>query len=225
MNDLVDLNIQFLVRFAQMDLDTLRPGDWLNLRDDLQRFLRVNEASHGDLVIEGVLPEHHQSDLIEEGLSVEEYPEEAFRTLQTAVRTLLHQIAITSGDTPVEPFAAYVHLSADFRLVRAQTGRKARDHCVLLVTSGPVRDAFLLMTLFLLSRPPFTPIARCPECGKIFYRRDKRQKFCERRCANLAGTKRFYRRKKSKKGKKHEKSQKTERGLDRPAGPGWGDRP
>jgi len=79
--------------------------------------------------------------------------------------------------------------------MRAQT-------TVLLFASGPVRDSFLLMTLFLLSRPPFSPIARCPECGKIFYRRDKRQQFCERRCANLAATKRFQKRKKAKKGRR-----------------------
>lgn len=36
--------LAFAVRFAQMDLDRLRPGDWLNLRDDLVAFLGHREA-------------------------------------------------------------------------------------------------------------------------------------------------------------------------------------
>ncbi len=194
-----DQRIEFLLRFAQDDLDAYRPGDWLNLRDDSQRFLRVDRVSHGDLFIEGVLPEHHQSDLIAEGLSLEEYPEEAFRALRIDVKNLLHQVAIGAGDGSVT-FSKYVPVSVNLRLARVQTGPE--NHCVLIGASGPVRDAFLLMAMFLLTRQPFRPIARCPECGKIFHRRDKRQRFCERRCANLAATKRFQKRKKAKKVKK-----------------------
>ena len=32
-------------------------------------------------------------------------------------------------------------------------------------------------------------IRLCPECDIVFYSKDPRQKFCRRRCANLAGTK------------------------------------
>ena len=194
-----DQRIEFLLWFAQIDLDTLRPWGWLKLRDDSQRFLRVDRVSHGDLFIEGVLPEHHQSDLIAEGLSLEEYPEEAFRALQIDVKNLLHQLAIGAIDGSVT-FSKYVPVSVNLRLVRVQTGPD--NHCVSLGTSGPVRDTFLLMAMLLLTRQPFRPIARCPECGKIFHRRDKRQQFCERRCANLAASKRFQKRKKAKKGRK-----------------------
>src|SRR5919202_5707434 len=31
--------LQFVIRFVQLDLDALRPGDWLNLRDDLMAFM------------------------------------------------------------------------------------------------------------------------------------------------------------------------------------------
>src|SRR5215216_1413967 len=33
--------LQFILRFAQMDLDAFRPGDWLNVRDDLSDFLHM----------------------------------------------------------------------------------------------------------------------------------------------------------------------------------------
>jgi hypothetical protein len=36
--------LSFAVRFAEMALDQLRPGDWLNLRDDLVAFLSHQEA-------------------------------------------------------------------------------------------------------------------------------------------------------------------------------------
>jgi hypothetical protein len=31
--------LKFAVQFAPLDLDRLRPGDWMNLRDDLGQFI------------------------------------------------------------------------------------------------------------------------------------------------------------------------------------------
>ena len=36
---LVDDQLKFIVAFAGADLNTYRPGDWANLRDDLEGFL------------------------------------------------------------------------------------------------------------------------------------------------------------------------------------------
>jgi len=182
-----DQRMRFLVSFINMKMDNLRPGDWLNLRDDLGRFLR--DAGQWDLV------------LAVKGISVQKYPEEAIKSLCGIVKILLSQAANASQDRTgvlqkTFGIPTSIHITADFRVSRSQ------GDFVRLAVSGKLSDVFLFQTLFLLSRAPIEPIRECPECGNIFYRQDKRQKFCSRRCANLAGTKRWQNRKKAKKGEK-----------------------
>ena len=61
---------------------------------------------------------------------------------------------------------------------------------------------FLLQFLFLLLQEGVENLLTCPECGEVFFREDKRQKYCKRGCSNLASVKRFQRRAKKKKGSK-----------------------
>ena len=193
--------LEFLVKFVQMDLDALRPGSWMNLRDDLDNYLRIIGAGPSDLVLTE----------IEEPLP-KDYPEEGFRTLQVDVRKLLEQasriahVELGPGVTwkfhdprfSPEQLFSLVDISAKFCL------GKMENEAVILAAAGPVRDVFLLVTLFTLSRRPES-LLECAECGKVFYRRDKRQKFCERRCTNLAGAKRYARKNAQKKAKKGRK--------------------
>ncbi len=180
--------LKFLVQFAQMDLDVLRPGSWMNLRDDLQVFLQ-GEPQRGDLITQL------------KDTSMQEYPERAIKSLQGILKILVSQAADASEDRTgrlkkVFGIPTYLSVRADFHVIRHP------GDFVQLAISGKLSDVFLFKTLFLLSLAPIEPIKECPECGKIFFRQDKRQKFCRRRCANLAATKRFDKRKRAKKGRR-----------------------
>src|SRR2546428_4319884 len=83
--------LQFVIRFAQMDLDTLRPSGWLKLREDLHAFiwgklygldLSVDywPMAGGDVFLNADPPYPR------------EYPEDAFRVLQEETRYILHSM-------------------------------------------------------------------------------------------------------------------------------------
>ena len=182
----LDQRMEFLIRFVGLDLANLRQGDQLNLQDDIKRFLGSVPAP-GEVVVS-----FKEQD-------VERYPEKSVRSLQGLVRTFLSQVANASKDRTGKlqslGIPTSLALRADFRVIRDP------GDFVLLNVSGNLTDIFLFKTLFLLFQARIEPIRECPECGKIFYRRDARQKFCRRRCANLAATKRFVERRKKKRGK------------------------
>src|SRR5262249_34527937 len=85
--------LQFVIRFAQMDLDTLRPGDWLNLRDDLGAFLTGSlygqeyyaddTPTGGDVEVRPMDPPYPA-----------EYPEDAFRELQEETLHILQTMVV-----------------------------------------------------------------------------------------------------------------------------------
>jgi hypothetical protein len=68
----------------------------------------------------------------------------------------------------------------------------------ILILSGPLRDAFILMVTLLLYESPDAPILRCPECQTIFYRVCKQQ-YCSRLCVNRVGVRRHRAKKKGQK--------------------------
>ena len=164
----------------------MRPGSWMNLRDDLQRFLQ-GQPQPGDLIAR-----------LKDTSTMQE---RTIKSLQGDLKILLSQAADASKDQTGRlkkelGIPTYLSLRADFHVIRNP------GDFVQLAISGKLSDVFLFKALFLLSLAPIEPIRECPECGRIFFRQDKRQIFCRRRCANLAATKRFQKRKKAKKGKK-----------------------
>ena len=182
----LDQRMEFLIRFVGLDLANLRQGDQLNLQDDIKRFLGSVRAP-GEVVV---------SFKEKDG---ERYPEKSVRDLQGRVRILFSQVANASKDRTGKlksmGIPTFQLLRANFRVIRDP------GDFVLLNVRGNLTDLFLFKTLFLLFQAPLEPIRECPECGKIFYRHDRRQKYCERRCANLVATKRFVERRKKKRGK------------------------
>ena len=173
--------LQFVIRFAQMDLDTLRPGDWLNLRDDLGSFL--TGSLYGQEYYAGDTPM---------GRDVEvrpmdppfpyEYPEDAFRELQEETRHILRTMVVAprAGHSVWAPIPLQVQLATPSLdgLIPA-TGQH------LLIAEGATRDMFLLLVFVLLARGSTVRILRCPECSTIFYRVGK-QLYCSRTCSNRA---------------------------------------
>ena len=171
--------LQFVVKFAQMPLDDLRPGDWLSLQDALLEFLHAKPgqaytAESGDVL--AILPE-----------PVFPQPEEALRTLQAEVRTILEQLVDTRAPwvkgiqtwTPIHVQCALVSFSA----VKQVSGN-------VLTVEGPLTDVFLLTLLLLLIREPTDRLLRCPECQTIFYR-IRKQQYCLRLCVNRANVRKW----------------------------------
>lgn len=162
--------LRFAVRFAQLDLDRLRPGDWLNLRDELADFLHGTRPTLAGGIVT----------MVTESPFPQKYPDENFRELQKEVRGLLAGLVGTrerGGEIPQMP------IRAEFALLPTDDlGVPGR--CVLQVMSS-VRDVFLLTLMHLITQGNTSPVRRCPECQTFFYR-IRRQRYCSRRCVNRA---------------------------------------
>jgi hypothetical protein len=165
--------LQFIVRFAQMQLDALRPGDWLNIRDDFHAFWRQREtaAEPGGIMAQ---PLQHPSP--------QEYTEADFRALQTEVYGILNGFVCERESPGFSLQLAEIH--AQFGILNVGA-RDIPGGWTLLQALGHTRDMFLLIFFFLLSRQPTDRILRCPECHTIFCR-IRKQKYCTRACSNRA---------------------------------------
>jgi len=181
--------VEFAIRFAQMDLDTLRPGDWLNLRDDFALFLVCKAGQRRPLAQRGeimTMPLAHPLP--------SEFSEDDFRALQMEVRvivqSLVHEGLLSAPMTEIHGY---------FFLFRPSTG----DWSVL-TAQGATRDMCLVTLLFLLNQESLDRIRRCPECGTIFYRIQKQQ-YCSRSCTNRANV-RTWRQREEVKSQEQEKA-------------------
>ena len=173
--------LQFVIRFAQMDLDTLRPWAWLKLRDDLGAFLTGSLYGQeyyaddtpigGDVEVRPMEPPYP-----------DEYPEDAFRELQEETRHILQTMVVH----PRAERSVWAPIS-----IQAQLAAPRLDGLIpaigqhLLIAEGTTRDMFLLLVFLLLARGSTARILRCPECSTIFYRVGK-QLYCSRTCSNRA---------------------------------------
>ena len=173
--------IQFAVRFSQLDLAALRPGDVLNLRDDLEGFV--------------VSPVDHPGPILGSGVSrpfPQDYDLDDFSELQRAVKPILEKAIRREPDyrdpTQIERL--------EFNLLREDS-----EIGSYVYVTGSVRDVFLIRFFFLLAQEGVDNLKTCPECDAIYYKNVGWQKYCSRRCSNLASVKRFQRRKKAEKAK------------------------
>jgi hypothetical protein len=164
--------LKFAISFAQLDLDRLRPGDWLNLRDDLTTFLglqvgrRRPVADTGGVLVAGL-----------DGPQPEDLSIDDFRRLQAEVRSILAE------QVDVQPTGEHI---ASFRAIQA-------EYAVLpwaIYIRGPVHDMTLLTLMHLLFRQPTAPIRRCPECQTIFYR-VRKQRYCSRPCVHRTAVRKW----------------------------------
>ena len=147
--------LQFVIRFAQMDLDTLRPGDWLNLLDDLMAFLGMGAEGFslteaGEIMWRVIEPPHPDI-----------FPEFAFRELQAEIDGILQALLDdrrsehAGRETPVTRICtAYVIHSADAGAPRPGSN--------VLTILGATRDVCLHILLHLLSQERTHQILRCP---------------------------------------------------------------
>jgi hypothetical protein len=195
--------LKFAVQFAQLDMDKLRPGDWMNLRDDLEQFIygsheRRTQAS--EELAKLVKRSPHDRELIArevfrrtreihhlEPPQPHEYPEDAFRTLQEDVRSLVRGL-VGSRDrrgNAILPVTVAVHLA--IIVVPRIDGEPERR---ILTPIGPTRDVFLWILSHLLEQGPTDAIRQCLECDTIFYR-VRKQQYCSRRCVMRANMRKW----------------------------------
>ena len=185
--------LRFAVRFAQMNLDTLRTGDWLNLREDFLGFLMrgphvqpYSTTPMTSIVSPEASPEVFQP-LISMGMlgiipaeypSAESFSDDDFRALQADVRDWFSSLTHlrSPGEAwlpPAIPMQGRVALTDGSSQVLA-----------------PVRDLFLWHLFWLLLQEPPDRIRRCSECGTIFFR-VKKQAYCSRTCGNRVTQRRW----------------------------------
>jgi hypothetical protein len=157
--------LRFVVEFASMDLDRLRPGDWMNLKDDLQAFLCLDQV-----VVEGRRPQDFSPD--------------EFRALQQEVQQVLRELVQhrePSGHWPLANHTTPFRVQVAYQVTPLdRLGRPGRN---MLGVRGPTREVFLVVLSHLLWQEATERIVQCPECGTIFYRNHKRR-YCTRRCVD-----------------------------------------
>jgi hypothetical protein len=159
--------LKFVVQFAGMDLDHLRDGDWLNLREDLQTFVSVDQ-----FIIEGPSPH--------------EYTVDEIRALQQELQQVLGDLVAkrepSGNHWPLTQYTKLIDLK-DLALGVTPLDPLGMPGHNMLRAQAPARNVFFLHLFLLLCQQPTGRILRCPECGTIFFR-VKGQRYCTRRCVN-----------------------------------------
>src|SRR5262249_47283525 len=165
-------SLEFVVRFAGANLPELRPGDFLNLRDDLTSFFaRPGEDMRGP-VGEIVTPSKRPRPA--------EYELEDFQALQKDVRAILNELI--SGRDEAMPAAPTRRLE---QLEFTSFSSPRMKNRSVLWARGSTRDTFLFRLFLLLAKEPITRVLRCKaeDCNRLFIRKRK-QEFCSTRCTN-----------------------------------------
>jgi hypothetical protein len=169
---------RFVVRFAALDLTTLRTGDWVNLQEDLRDFL---SPTHADLRPGGL----HTYPT--EGHMPEEYTREDFAALQAETRDMLAMV-IASRANPQAFVPKQLSISPTPPHVPALPEPHPGRHFISV--QGAVRDLFLFRVHNLLAQVNTAMLTRCPECDTIFLRKSN-QVYCSKKCVNRVTQRRF----------------------------------
>ena len=164
--------LRFAFRFVEMDLNGLRLGDWLNLREDLQAFLRLCPAVVTTAAEEAVLPStvcHLRG-----GPAPAQMTNDEIREIQQKVRPWLTPTPTGGGYR-----SDFIPQKAEFAITA--TGVHVR---------GTPEELFLDHVRCLLDKLPPLRVGLCDECGNPFYAR-KSQRYCSRACSNRVSQRRF----------------------------------
>lgn len=206
--------LAWATEFARMNLDALRPGDWSNLRDDMQGFFgyrrdgggREPGASGGiaaglvmvvvpdagpyaRATVQSVASEAGAGGtlrvLIQGGGSAEDnFPEASVRHLQARLREWLTALAVATS-SPANPDApAQLGQQIEIGPTAWQPLGNIGGKLPFLV-SGRLEDVFLLNVMMLIRLHGPENVRSCAECGGPFWRVG-RKLYCARPCASKA---------------------------------------
>ncbi len=171
-------NVKWALRFAELDLEKLRPGDRLNLLFELHEFfvlpdaLRLGVTPYSLPLPESVTPEHWGE----------------IRQLQEKVRGLFgglvqtkQQWGVSLPEIPLREMkvGSYLHPPLANPDPAVEHGKAQ------LSFSAPWQDAFLLLLTFCVWQANLDNLVTCPECETLFLR-NRRQRYCSRTCTNRA---------------------------------------
>ena len=179
--------LRFAIRFARTNLENRRPGDWLNLRDDFNRYLGRKGEGYTLADVGGLL-----------AMSLEnpdDISKEQLTEVQAAIKQLFSIFAGGTGST--------VAVSLNYSVLKLAG-------VPVVQVRGNFKDCVVAILVNLLASYPPAPIAICPDCGRLFYRVGK-QKFCDRQCTNRAMTRRKRERDKAKETKARAKPRSRKR--------------
>jgi hypothetical protein len=180
--------LPFAIRFANLELEGLRRGDWFNLFDDVTDFVgfrtgRTLDEARRQANRVGVSPWPLS------GRFSEPVNQDTIRTLQADVRQMLNGMldrhedldAKQRGERPARDAPALV---PEIHVRYWLYWQRDHDEDAALFQDGRLRDLFLSTLVFLLTRD-VAHVRRCPECQTIFYR-VRKQRYCTRTCTNRA---------------------------------------
>jgi hypothetical protein len=171
----VQERVQLMLDFAQVDLDQLRAGDWLNLREDLLVFI---QGTRQEGPVGEAMPIWDTGGLIGVPLThplPQEMTAEEVHALQAEVRSFLQAMIPSSEELQRMPMAGMAVLpTARVKFVFHRVG--------LIQVIGSTREAVLLTLGWLITSLPPDSLLRCPECAAVVLRHRKNQDYCSRRC-------------------------------------------
>lgn len=174
--------LKWALSFANDDLEELREGDWLNLRDDIGRFLGIGVSlSH-------TLPAFAPAVV---GTQPAAMSEDAIRDLQAATRALIRNSAGGTRRPTSDAAAVYTGSATPIKTSVSWTlfgsAPEQTPPRMLVLCSGELRDVFLNQLVFLLLEAGPSNLRRCPApgCERIFWKFGRR-KYCSQRCTNRA---------------------------------------
>jgi hypothetical protein len=188
--------LQFVICFAQKELESLRAGDWLNLREDCLVFLGIKVQG----AMRGIQLPQDSGGIIAMPLNSPfpmEFSVEDFKALQADTLRILDEWA---GPAPGEQGRLSPHdIQALYTVTRTRS-RTSDSWVSWLQVQGTTRDLFLLILFHLLGQESMDYVRRCPECRMIFCRIGKQQ-YHSKTCANRANVRKW---RQTKEGKSQE---------------------
>ena len=167
--------LQFAVAFAQLDLDALRQGDWLNLREDFEMYMGRTSliGASGQCILAYPVQHDTAGSPLVWPLPAQFTPQD-FKNLQQRISPVVEGEAKGHSVGTMHPVGESMHRHG---LNRSTPGRRQ------LVISAPTADCFVKIFYWLIDQEPPDRILTCPECGRFFYR-VKQQAYCSRKCGN-----------------------------------------
>lgn len=183
--------IEFLIRFSMIeDPEKLRPGDRLNLMDDLRRYLE--DDGEGQLARELAEADANPA------------------KLRDAIK-IVRYIANLAADHQVDDInVGPTIITFDARRLGDERGALSVD--------GSLRDAIADDAACDFADADPWQICRCDECRRLFLAGRKGQIYCSHRCANAAAS-REYRTTHAKKRAQRERARYREKKLAGAEGP------
>jgi hypothetical protein len=172
----VQERIRLMLDFAGMELDQLRAGDWMNLREDLLAFI-MGIRQEGPVAM--TMPVWDTGGVLAVPLThpmPQELTPEEFQALQAEVRSCLQSMILPADMVRQTP-------TAGMAVIETEKPKFVFHGSGLLQVIGSTREAVLVTLGLLINKLPPDTLLRCPECATIFFR-NRSQRYCSRRCVN-----------------------------------------